>query len=380
MTLKMTNQDMEYYATQVLNHQLSEGSSYNNSFTVKANIDRGMIDIIPMLPAVATLGDLTANGELALKALNALSSAFFPFYSFFPQPPYLVAEDVDNFATARGLRFFFRPGQAERLVYDHLSDYKPIKYQDGYVLPMQSGFGKKIGSGIVVSPSESSNILLAGSSGSGKTATLLGLLELARKYGDPSLMTVVDGKNDANLRNFCQRNSINYLSQNGGETAEIFLSHVNEVMKKYEDLILRRAKEIATGAKTVDDYQYATLAVDESLAFLETANKQDRATFLSLQSRLVLLNRAEKMQFIVSSQNFTGGTNGNISTVARDNFQNVILLTQDLKRDGRFIYHDSDLSSVLIPRDNISNKGVGVIQTNGGFITPFLAPYFRSFD
>lgn len=377
----MTNDEMSHIATQVLNHQLTGSpNSLDNAFRVYAHIEEGYLDFVPMLPAVDILGDLTSESELAKKARNALASAFFPYFSFFPTPPYLVAENTDSFSTARGLRFFFSVGQAERMVFDHLSDYEPIRYKDGYLLPMQSGFGHKIGSGIVISPTESANLLIAGRSGSGKTITLLGLLELASKYGEKSLMTVIDGKNDSNLRKYCQRKSINYIAQNGEETATIFLSRVNETLKKYEDLILRRAKRLAHGEVTLDELPYATLVVDESLAFLETAPRGDREKFLSLQSRLVLLNRAEKCQYIVSSQNFTGGTNGNISTVARDNFQNVILLTQDLKRDGRFIYHNSDLSSVMIPRDSISNKGVGVIQTNGGFVTPFLAPYFRSLD
>lgn len=377
----LTNASASDYGTDCLNACFfdANNSSLNNSFRLDFNLEKGYCDFVPMFPAHGLLADLTSGSELASSVRNTLSSAFYPLLSFYPTEPFIVAEDSDNINSARGLRFFFSKGHVKRLVYDKLSDYKPIPYQNGYFLPMQGGFGREIASGIKVSPDESSNLLIAGQSGSGKTVTLLGLLNLATQYGDEGLMTVVDGKNDVLLRNFCRKHSkINYLAPDDQENN--FVAEVNKVLKKYENLVYRRARQLASGEKTLADFPYATLVIDESLSFLENANRVDRQNFISLQSKLVLLNRAEKCQLIVSSQNFTGGSDGNISTVARDNFPNVILLSKSLKRDGRFIYANEDLSSIVIPRDNITSKGIGVIQTNGGLVTPFLAPFFRSFD
>lgn len=377
----LTNAFANEYGTDCLNARFfdAENSSLNNSFRLDFNLEKGYCDFVPMFPAHGLLADLTSGSELASSVRNTLSSAFYPLLSFYPTEPFIVAEDSDNINSARGLRFFFSKGHVKRLVYDKLSDYKPIPYQNGYFLPMQGGFGREIASGIKVSPDESSNLLIAGQSGSGKTVTLLGLLNLATQYGDEGLMTVVDGKNDVLLRNFCRKHSkINYLAPD--DQGNNFVAEVNKVLKKYENLVYRRARQLASGEKTLADFPYATLVIDESLSFLENANRVDRQNFISLQSKLVLLNRAEKCQLIVSSQNFTGGSDGNISTVARDNFPNVILLSKSLKRDGRFIYANEDLSSIVIPRDNITSKGIGVIQTNGGLVTPFLAPFFRSFD
>lgn len=377
----LTNASASEYGTDCLNARFfdAENSSLNNSFRLDFDLEEGYCDFVPMFPAHGLLADLTSGSELASSVRNTLSSAFYPLLSFYPTEPFIVAKDSDNINSARGLRFFFSKGHVKRLVYDKLSDYKPIPYQNGYFLPMQGGFGREIASGIKVSPDESSNLLIAGQSGSGKTVTLLGLLNLATQYGDEGLMTVVDGKNDVLLRNFCRRHpKINYLAPD--DQGNNFVAEVNKVLKKYENLVYRRARQLASGEKTLADFPYATLVIDESLSFLENANRVDRQNFISLQSKLVLLNRAEKCQLIVSSQNFTGGSDGNISTVARDNFPNVILLSKSLKRDGRFIYANEDLGSIVIPRDNITSKGIGVIQTNSGLVTPFLAPYFRSFD
>lgn len=377
----LTNASASEYGTDCLNARFfdAENSSLNNSFKLDFNLEKGYCDFIPMFPAHGLLADLTSGSELASSVRNTLSSAFYPLLSFYPTDPFIVAEESNSINSARGLRFFFSKGSVKRLVFDKLSDYKPIPYQNGYLLPMQGGFGREIASGIKVSPDESSNLLIAGQSGSGKTVTLLGLLNLATQYGDEGLMTVVDGKNDVLLRNFCRKHSkINYLAPD--DQGNNFVAEVNKVLKKYENLVYRRARQLASGEKTLADFPYATLVIDESLSFLENANRVDRQNFISLQSKLVLLNRAEKCQLIVSSQNFTGGSDGNISTVARDNFPNVILLSKSLKRDGRFIYANEDLSSIVIPRDNITSKGIGVIQTNGGLVTPFLAPFFRSFD
>ena len=94
----MTNDEMSHIATQVLNHQLTGSpNSLDNAFRVYAHIEEGYLDFVPMLPAVDILGDLTSESELAKKARNALASAFFPYFSFFPTPPYLVAENTDSF-------------------------------------------------------------------------------------------------------------------------------------------------------------------------------------------------------------------------------------------------------------------------------------------
>ena len=364
--MNLTDNEITEFAEDVLNMSLSGTngeSAISNSFHAESNLKKGYLDVVFHYP-VSFIVDAKLNDEI----LRALTSAFYPYLTFFPaNGPYFVATGSDDITQARALRFYFKVGIYQRLKYDKISDVHAYKKDGDILFPLMNGYFYNM-------TKNSGHIAITGASGNGKTAFSLVLLQMFRSIGAD--ITVVDEKLDFDLYQFCKAARIEHLSPAEDQNDNGFLNSVIKALKSAVDEIHKRQRALISNNNA--EFKPKVIFIDEAMALTAGAQKKVIDEYMGLINRITLMGRSAKVYLVISSQ--TLEAKSTISSSARDQIGLKILLSNNpTVNDCRYVFKDFDPSSVVITKDGFS-KGLGLIsQQSDNRIVPFMAPYIGDF-
>lgn len=341
-----------------LNAALASNSSENSiSNAFKIELHDRYFDFVPTMPSPFIL-----NADLNRRIYQIVSGACYPYLTFLPtKGPYFVPTDSSRVATARALRFEFIPGQVERLYFEKLSDAHPI----GVRVPLMKGldYDTNTGNGM---------ICVSGISGGGKTVFCLYLLQCFIHLGE---VDIVDPKMDQKLHYFAKSRKVRYFAPDSEQNDSQFIGDISALVKEKIDLIHDRQRKLLENPAV--KFSPNMLFIDEMLALTSTISKRDKDLFLGLLTKVCVMGRATKVGVIISGQEMSADV---ISTAARDQMTLKVLLTPNVNREScRFMFKElDDPSSIVVPNDGKSGRGIIQIVHGNNNVLPFMSPIIKN--
>lgn len=343
--LNVVDLDIELL-TQCLEIGLSNSSisSASNSFSLEVGKD--YLDFIPRIPCSYIL-----DNNLYQSIYKILSSCGYPTVTFLKQPTtYFVKKENRSFNTLRAFRFPFFLGIPERLFHDNLSDVVVENSRFELMKNFHVDFNKVV------------HLLIAGSSGSGKSYALTYLLSVMKKFAH---IEVVDPKTDSITR-FCLENDISVLYQNKDYSSDEFVAKVNSILKLELDTIYSRQLQLLENPNQI--FQHRCIVIDELLALTTLASKGVKETFFALLSNIALLGRTTSCHLVLVSQRMD--TNA-LPIAVREQANFLWQLGPINKKTSVFLFPDlEDSEGLLIPNE----KGSGIVQLIDGVSPPNIMP------
>lgn len=342
----------EFVGTEYLTQCVEIGLG-NSSISVTTNSFQfiygdGYLDFIPRFPCSYIL-----DNKLYQDIFQILSTSAYPVLTFLKQPSaFIVKRDGANINTSRAFRFPFFRGTPERLTYQRLSDATAeVKNQSFELMKnYRIDFNRVI------------HCLIAGSSGSGKSYTLVYLLAIISKFAH---VTVVDPKCDSITR-YCLKHHLPVLYQERDFSADEFVSKVNTLLKAELDTIYQRQAELLDNPSKI--FQHRCLVIDELLALTSLTSKNVKETFFALLSNIALLGRATSVHLILVSQRMDTTA---LPIAVREQANLLIQLGLINKKTTTFLFPDLESEAgLVIP----NGKGTGIVQIIDGTTIPNIMP------
>ncbi|WP_228476016.1 cell division protein FtsK [Streptococcus suis] len=319
-------------------------SSATNSFSLE--VGENYLDFIPRIPCSYIL-----DNALYQKIFKILSSCAFPRITFLKQPTaFFVKKDSRSFNTARAFRFPFFVGIPERMYYDSLSDVRVENDSFELMKNYHVDFNRVV------------HLLIAGSSGSGKSYALTYLLSVLKQFAH---IEVVDPKADSITR-YCLDNDISVLYQNQDFSADEFVAKVNAILKSELDTIYKRQLQLLDNPKQT--FQHRCVVIDELLALTTLASKGVKEIFFALLSNIALLGRATSCHLVLVSQRMDTTA---LPIAVREQANFLWQLGPINKKTYIFLFPElEDSEGLVIPNE----KGTGIVQLIDGITPPNIMP------
>lgn len=351
--------NFEKYLTTIcdLGLSLNGESSFSNSF--KIIFHDSYFDFIPLLPTSYAIDD-----QLSKRIYQISVGACYPYLTVLQSNgPYFVRTKSSEIGSARALRFNFLPGTVERLVFDKLSDIRPI----GSKIPLMKNLYYDVNRG-------NRMICITGLSGGGKTVMFLILAQCFNQLGK---LIIIDPKLDDKLYRFSTKRKIPYFSPAGDQNDTNFVNIVTAELKRALDLIHKRQSMLIQNPSVI--FKPYMLFIDEVLSLTATINKKSKDQFLGLLTKICVLGRATKVGVVISSQEISADV---IDTASRDQMSLKILLTPNVDREScRFLFKGlDDPSSIVIPNDGYTGRGIVQNVGENNMVLPFLAPLIKNLE
>lgn len=325
----------------------AENSSYTNTFKVELEADRLLF--IPLVPT-----PLVVDEELNKKLYNALAFALYPYFTLLaPDGVDIVATRNTNYSTRRALAFTLRKGIPQRLYFE---DY-PKQQPGNFRVPVMENY--KINFELETS------IGVSGASGTGKSTFVNYLIECLSTAGAD--MHVIDPKSDE-LSKLAKSKGLKCFKAADYTNSNDFVNAVNDLLKKYIDLIHKRQKDyLETGKR---DHKRYYIVIDELIALIASANKTAADTLKQQLETIAVIGRSSNVSLILIAQDWNVASSG-ISTTLRNQISVKVALGRPSKSSLQYLFPDID--SIIVP----AGPGTGVISSNSamdGRAYPILAP------
>ena len=349
----MIRSEIEKYLLQALNMalQINGETSYTNSFGVKV-VNDGFF-FIPRLPASYVIDD-----ELYQKIYLICNAALYPEYSLVKQTGiYFVPLDTDDIHIKRALFFPWSQGIAKRIIIQDVEKFASKLEADR--IPIMDNLD--------ISYERTNGILIAGTSGGGKSYFLTYLLTMLKHISD---LLIVDPKIDM-PRRWGRDNDIEVIVPNGSRSKSDFVSAVNNELGKCLELIYKRQQILYNNnSATIRHY---TIVIDELLALSEGVTKSIKEAFYSLLIQISLLGRNTKVHLVLCSQRFDANA---IPISCREQMNVLVQVGNINSKTIQFLFPDLDLKGIVIPQ----GKGTGLIQVIDSEhpfqVVPLLTPTY----
>lgn len=358
--LVLSNSNLADKARRMLDSALKvDESSASHAYDVVFHLESDYFDVVFNVPTGFPL-DVDLHNQIQ----KILISGFYPFLLIYSSTaPEIVATGSDNFATARGFRYWFKVGQFRRLHFADLEQPRMV----GSRIPLMTGYSFDLygASGMVA---------LSGASGNGKTALLCYLLACILNSMPNAVIQVIDPKLDFSLHDFAMKRGLKYVSPAGNSND--FMQDVQNVLSQAIDEIHRRQRKVIETGKLMDPPY--VVALDEAMAIAAslTDNKSVKQ-YQSLITQITLMGRSARVFLFTSAQTFDASTVMNSSS--RDQMALKILLSANPTPNScRFLFKDFDPTTVVVSHDGFS-KGLGLASMQPeSRVVPFMAPYIEN--
>lgn len=366
---KLTNASLDAEVQRLLDTALDISSTATHSYSVRSNLDEGYLDVIFSVPV-----SFKINSELNSQILQILMPSLLSKLTVFPNsgPEYVVDSGYP------ALRFHFKIGNFDRLVFDSIDD---IKSYNG-VIGLMSGYSFNTRS--------LANALYSGKSGTGKTTLVISCLSALvhdgnsgkiAKQGKDISITVIDPKMSLDLFTFSRKYGLNYISPADSDNVNIFLASVKDTLTTEVDEIRRRQRElIKNGEKNKHLY---LVVIDEAMSvssMFAAQSSKSLKEYLSLIDVIMMQARSANCALWISSQTITAsGSAPVMSSSARDQANLKVLLDANPNlTDCRYLFPElDDPSSIVVPRAGYL-KGIGIASKQPlNIVVPFKAPLIR---
>lgn len=334
----------------------ASNDSYKNTFQLNWNTDGASLLFVPIVPAPFII-----NEDLIKSLYHALSFAFYPFKTVLQPKGVNVQKNISStsFSTARGISFPVIDGIPKRLI---LPTY-PARAINDFMVPIMSNY--------VIDFNKETNIGISGASGTGKSTFANYLITQLFKAG--AELTVIDPKcDDLTIISKSLGISCLHLNSSQVENDNDFVDKVNNILKDKIQLIKERQKSFLK--TSVRPKQKLYIVIDEVIALMSFANKNQADTLKNQLETIAVLGRSAGVHLLLMAQDWNASTSG-ISTTLRGQISVRVALGQPSKSTLQYLFPDSD--GVIVPNE----IGVGVIGSNSvmsGQPFPLLTPTVSS--
>lgn len=341
----MDADDLKKYITQSINMALGSDmageTSYTNSFSIE--LDKNGVLFIPRMPAGYLIDD-----TLYQHIFKILNVALYPSYTLLKQnTAYFVPLNTRNIHVQRALYFPWKKGTSRRLVITNLEDFVTQQKRANKIQIMEN---------LSINYDNTTSIIIAGNSGSGKSYFLTYFLECLKHISDQNdlddSLVVVDPKLDEPAR-WAKANNIEAIYPSEDRSKSDFVSQISDKLSNCLNLIHKRQRKLFVNPNV--QFKHVTVVIDEVLALTEGVNKNVKDAFFSLLSQIALLGRATHVHLLLVSQRFDYNT---IPVSVREQANTLIQLGNINKKTTQFLFPDLDPTGIVIP----TGKGTGLIQ------------------
>ena len=334
----MSVNELERYIESLINANKQEASTYSNN--VKVSIKGNKLRVIFNSPTAFKL-----DNELYFKIFDILNVPLFPILTLVPKEKMEVEEVEDShYTSARCFVYPFRVGVPKRKVFSNFSSFEN-SIKNGSWEIMQ---------GLNINLNGLTSIAIASSSGGGKSYLINQFLKYFKKIG--CKMIIVDGKKDLPAK-FAIKHGIKLITNEANKSDDNILSDVCDELKE-------------------DELIPIVLVFDEIGALTNLASKNVKDNFFKLLTRVATLGRQAKVHLLLSSQRFDANT---IPTIVKEQCNILIQLGTLTTNQLQYLFPDYKQLMLLIPADEIGDKGKGIISINNDLFT-FLVPTIKELD
>lgn len=353
----MTWAELEKYASSLINAINDEASTYSNN--VKVSIKGNKLRVIFNSPTAFKL-----DNELYFKIFDILNVPLFPILTLVPKEKMEVEEVEDNhYTSARCFVYPFRIGVPKRKVFLNFSSFEN-SIKNGSWEIMQ---------GLNINLNGLTSIAIASSSGGGKSYLINQFLKYFKKIG--CKMIIVDGKKDLPAK-FAIKHGIKLITNEANKSDDNILSDVCDELSNLNEIITQRQNKLFNNQVKEDELTPIVLVFDEIGALTNLASKNVKDNFFKLLTRVATLGRQAKVHLLLSSQRFDANT---IPTIVKEQCNILIQLGTLTTNQLQYLFPDYKQLMLLIPADEIGDKGKGIISINNDLFT-FLVPTIKELD
>lgn len=350
----MTWNEIEKYITSLVNANSEEVSTYSNNVSTK--IDGNKIYITFNSPT-----SFKINQDLYFKIFDVLNVPLFPILTLIPKEQMMVEEfPSSNISNSRAFVYPFRIGVPKRKIYSTLSSF-------------ENSFSDKIFeimTGIEFSMKDLTSIAIASTSGGGKSYLIHQFLFYFKKIG--AEMIIIDGKKDLPAK-FAKKYGIKLITNNASKSDDNVLAEICDELSYLNEIITTRQNMLFENKVKESELKPIVLVFDEIGAFTSLASKNIKETFFKLLTKILTLGRQSKVHVLLSSQRLDATT---IPTICKEQCNCLIQLGNLSSNNLQYLFPDFKNFSMLLPIDEIGNKGCGIISLNGELHT-FMVPTIK---
>lgn len=243
--------------------------------------------------------------------------------------------------------------------------WKEFHIDEDFKIP----FGMDISGGVVsvdFSSSNSPHLLMAGTTGSGKSVVLDTLIRSAAKFYSPQElnMFLIDPKGNE-LIDF---EDLEHVKEENGESSEdaiVLLQRGVEEMQQRYQLFKEQKQKIGKAAKNIDDYnQHVTekmprwiIVLDEYADLIEE-NTDNKKEIESLLKRLSQKARAAGIHVILATQKPLASV---VSSTIKANLPGVLALKVKTTGDSRVVIDENGAETLAGNGDSLFKNGAGKV-------------------
>ncbi len=358
--MAITFKDLERYTESLVNSNNDEASTYSRNVSTK--IENNKIFVVFNSPTSFKL-----NEDLYYKIYDVLNVPLFPILTLIPQEQMVVQEfNSNDLSNKRAFVYPFRIGVPKRKIYQSYSSFENSFSNGSFEL--MSGVNFKI--------EDLTSIAIASTSGGGKSYLIHQFLMFFKKIGCE--LIIVDGKKDLPAK-FAKKHNLRLITNNANKSDDNILNDVCDELSNLNEIISKRQNLLFENKIKENELKPIVIVFDEIGALTNLASKNIKDTFFKLLTRVMTLGRQAKVHVLISSQRLDANT---IPTICKEQCNCLIQLGSLSSNHLQYLFPDFKNFSMLLPIDNIGNKGRGIISINQElhtFMVPTIKEDFNDF-
>lgn len=350
----MSVNELERYIESLINANKQEASTYSNNVKVK-------IKGYKILISFNSPTSFKLNEELYFDIFDVINVPVFPIITLIPQEQMVVEEfENANIENKRCFVYPFRIGVPKRKIYNSKTEFENSLKNGKY----------EIMSGIDFTMNDLTSVAISSTSGGGKSYLINQFLIYFKKQGCE--LIVIDGKKDLPSR-FARENNVKLITSRANKSDDNILIEVCDELSRLNDLITERQNLLFENKVTENQLKPVVLVFDEIGALTSLASKNVKENFFKLLTRVATLGRQSKVHLLISSQRLDSNT---IPTIVKEQCNILIQLGSLTSNQMQYLFPDYEHFTMLVPFDEIGNKGRGIISINNELFT-FLVPTIK---
>lgn len=346
--------ELERYIESLINANKQEASTYANN--VKVRIKGYKIQISFNSPTSFKL-----NEELYFDIFDVINVPVFPVITLIPQEKMIVEEfEHASIENKRCFVYPFRVGVPKRKIFNSKLEFENSLNNGKYELM----------SGIEFSMDNLTSVAISSTSGGGKSYLINQFLIYFKKKGCD--LIVVDGKKDLPSR-FARENNIKLITSDTSKSDDNILIDVCDELSRLNELISARQNLLFENKVNESQLTPVVVVFDEIGALTSLASKNVKENFFKLLTRVATLGRQSRVHLLISSQRLDSTT---IPTIVKEQCNILIQLGSLTSNQLQYLFPDYEKFNMLVPFDEIGDKGRGIISINNELFT-FLVPTIK---